>query len=271
MANLDRFSSIEQVANCILQPAHNSEFLYFKIHYQGIVIPISSKWHRRKRGWPYVCRKERRHYFAKVRWLKSTPAKYYRFSRSFSLHFSLCYCLMCVFKCLWIQYVGQYCRRHYRHVWLWVLPGDPALSVLENTDNTKTKGFLQISIDIGITGQNFIDHITSPKLRDDVIKWIYFPRYWPFVKGIHRWDSHKSQWRRALMFSLICAWINGWVNNREAGDLRHHRAHYDVTVMKWMWRCSRCCMWALFWPAGLGSRVQAGILTVDQRALPSSL
>ena len=35
----------------------------------------------------------------------------------------------------------------------------------------------------------------------------------------------------ALMFSLICVWINGWVNNREAGDLRWHRAHYDVTVM----------------------------------------
>ena len=33
------------------------------------------------------------------------------------------------------------------------------------------------------------------------------------------------------MFSLICAWINGWVNNREAGDLRRHRAHYDVIVM----------------------------------------
>ena len=27
------------------------------------------------------------------------------------------------------------------------------------------------------------------------------------------------------------AWINGWVNNREAGDLRRHIAHYDVTVM----------------------------------------
>ena len=39
-------------------------------------------------------------------------------------------------------------------------------------------------------------------------------------------------WRGALMFSLICAWLKGWVNNREAGDLRHHRAHYDVTVMK---------------------------------------
>ena len=33
------------------------------------------------------------------------------------------------------------------------------------------------------------------------------------------------------MFSLICVWINGWVNNREAGDLRWHRGHYDVNVM----------------------------------------
>ena len=37
---------------------------------------------------------------------------------------------------------------------------------------------------------------------------------------------------RSLMFSLICTWMNGWVNNREAGDLRRHRAHYDVTLMK---------------------------------------
>ena len=44
-------------------------------------------------------------------------------------------------------------------------------------------------------------------------------------------SPHKGQWRRALMFSLICVWINGWVNNREAGDLRRHRAHYDVIVM----------------------------------------
>ena len=36
---------------------------------------------------------------------------------------------------------------------------------------------------------------------------------------------------RTLTFSLICAWKNGWVNNREVGDLRRHRAHYDVTVM----------------------------------------
>ena len=70
--------------------------------------------------------------------------------------------------------------------------------------------------------------------HDDVIKWKHFPRYWPFVRGIHRSpvnSPHRGQWRGALMVSLICARINGWVNNREAGDLRGHLAHYDVIVM----------------------------------------
>ena len=70
--------------------------------------------------------------------------------------------------------------------------------------------------------------------HDDVIKWKHFPRYWPFVRGIHRSpvnSPHKGQWRGALMISLICVWTNGWVNNHEAGDLRSHRAHYDVIVM----------------------------------------
>ena len=61
-----------------------------------------------------------------------------------------------------------------------------------------------------------------------------FPCYWPFVRWIHRWPvnyPHKGQWRGVLMLSLIWAWINGWVNNREAGYLRRQRAHYDVTVM----------------------------------------
>ena len=52
-------------------------------------------------------------------------------------------------------------------------------------------------------------------------------------------SPHKGQWRGALMFSLICVWINDWVNNREAGDLRRYRAHYDVIVMRWLF-C--CCM-----------------------------
>ena len=45
-------------------------------------------------------------------------------------------------------------------------------------------------------------------------------------------SPHKGQWRGALMFTLICVWINGWVNNREAGDLRRYRGHYDVIVMQ---------------------------------------
>ena len=70
--------------------------------------------------------------------------------------------------------------------------------------------------------------------HDDVIKCKHIPRYWHFVRGIHRSpvnSPHKSRWRGALMFSVMYAWINGLANNRKAGDLRHHRAHYDVTVM----------------------------------------
>ena len=47
----------------------------------------------------------------------------------------------------------------------------------------------------------------------DVIKWKHFPRYWRFVRGLKRslLDSlHKAQWRRALMFSSMCTWTNGW-------------------------------------------------------------
>ena len=70
--------------------------------------------------------------------------------------------------------------------------------------------------------------------HDDVIKWKHFPRCWPFVRGIHRSpvnSPHKGQWRGSLIFYLICAWINGQINNSEAGDLRCHRAHYGVIVM----------------------------------------
>ena len=69
-------------------------------------------------------------------------------------------------------------------------------------------------------------------IHDDVIKSKHFPRYWPFAWGIHRSpvnSPHKGKWCGDLMFSLI--WIHGWVNNREAGDLRRHRNHYGVTVM----------------------------------------
>ena len=46
-------------------------------------------------------------------------------------------------------------------------------------------------------------------------------------------SPHKGQWRGAWMFSLIYAWTNGRANNRDAGDLRHNLAHYDVTAMRY--------------------------------------
>ena len=102
---------------------------------------------------------------------------------------------------------------------------------------------------IGVWVQNFVTNFngggiatvdkvgiltTVSVFHDDVIKWKHFPRYWPFVRGIQRSpvnSPHKGQWSGAWMFSLNCVWINGWVNNREAGDLRRYRAHYDVIVI----------------------------------------
>ena len=90
---------------------------------------------------------------------------------------------------------------------------------LKNLDRGNNVPFIAISI-----------LMTS---HDDVIKWKHFPRYRPFVRGIHRSpmnSPHKGQWRGALMFSLICAWTNGGAHNRDASDSRRHCAHDDVTV-----------------------------------------
>ena len=63
---------------------------------------------------------------------------------------------------------------------------------------------------INITGVNKWTDIC--RNHDDVIKWKHFPRIWPFVRGIHRspvYSPYNGQWRGALVFSLICAWIKG--------------------------------------------------------------
>ena len=73
----------------------------------------------------------------------------------------------------------------------------------------------------------------QPFVQTQIKKNIEAPRHWPFVRRSHRSpvDSpHKGQWRGASIF-FICVWINGWSNKRDVGDLRHHHAHYDVTVM----------------------------------------
>ena len=64
--------------------------------------------------------------------------------------------------------------------------------------------------------------------HDDVIKWKHFPRNWPFVRGIHRSGPGEFPTQRPV---TPVTWINRWVNNHEAGDLRRYRAHYDVIVM----------------------------------------
>ena len=77
-------------------------------------------------------------------------------------------------------------------------------------------------------------HSNELQFHDDVIEWKHFSRYWPFVWAIHRSlvnSPHKGQWRGALFIFFICAWINDWVNNGEAGDLRRHHAPFDVTVI----------------------------------------
>ena len=61
-------------------------------------------------------------------------------------------------------------------------------------------------------------HIWGP---DGVIKWKHFPVNSP----------HKGQSRGALVFSLIYAWTNDWVYNRDASDLGRHNVHYDATLM----------------------------------------
>ena len=85
-----------------------------------------------------------------------------------------------------------------------------------------------------------INHYSIPmaisvlSIHNDNFKWEHLPRYWPFVRGIHGSpvnSPHKGQWRGTLMFSLICTWTNCSANKRDAGDLRCHRAHYDVIVI----------------------------------------
>ena len=110
----------------------------------------------------------------------------------------------------------------------------------------------QIGQSVAIIKELTNEHIeiwTKWPTHDDVIKWKHFPRYWPFVWGIHRLPvifPHKGQWRGALMFSLIYARINAWVNNRGAGDLRRHCTHYGVIVMILPITCSSAFSWKIF-------------------------
>ena len=106
---------------------------------------------------------------------------------------------------------------------------------------------IQILFLEGLTQSDILRYNTSHKIctlryHNDVIKWQHFPRYWPFVRGIHRSPE--------LCCFFICAWINGWVNNRDNGDLRHHRAHYDVIVMCFVSLCATVIIYILIIRSG---------------------
>ena len=79
----------------------------------------------------------------------------------------------------------------------------------------------------------------KPPLHDDVIKWKHFPRYWPFVRGIHGSpvnSPHKGQWRGALMFSLMCLnkrlskqWWDWWFETPPSPLWRHCNDNITTT------------------------------------------
>ena len=66
-----------------------------------------------------------------------------------------------------------------------------------------------------------------------------FPRYWPFVRGIHRSpvnSPHKGHWRGALMFSLIYA------------RTKQSRRRWFETPSRSLWRhCNEWPHWSTSW------------------------
>ena len=81
---------------------------------------------------------------------------------------------------------------------------------------------------------NFIPNLH----HDGVIERKHFPRNWPSVRGIHRSpvnSPRKGQWRWALIFSLICARTNSWVNKS--------KRRWFETLSRSLWR-HRNVRWA---------------------------
>ena len=69
--------------------------------------------------------------------------------------------------------------------------------------------------------------------HDDVMTWEGFPHYWPFSWWRHQMETISASLAICAgnsWFALICARINGWANNREAGDLRRRCTNYDAIV-----------------------------------------
>ena len=162
------------------------------------------------------------------------PYKSYYFIRHFGLIF--------VYKTIVLKRTCTVCGTAARYAnTLWITPMSRCMSTRITINTLRPEQHVAYIFKCILWNEKYailiqilLKFANGPIHHDDVIQWKHFPRYWPFVRGIHRSSvnsPNKGQWRRALMLSFICAWINGWVNNREAGDLRRHRTHYDVTLM----------------------------------------
>ena len=83
------------------------------------------------------------------------------------------------------------------------------------------------------TGCHVVSDSLKWKKHDDVIKWNIFRITGHLCREFtgHRWIPSTKASDVELWYFFICVWINSWVSNREADDLRRYRAHYDVIVM----------------------------------------
>ena len=97
----------------------------------------------------------------------------------------------------------QTLRWYYNQIWLM------AVILFQPQFNTTASNYYLIRCWLFIN-KILRNHVSI--FYDDVMKWKKIPRYWPFVRGIHcspKNSPHKDHWCGALMFSLVCARING--------------------------------------------------------------
>ena len=107
-----------------------------------------------------------------------------------------------------------------------IIAGDTNINLLKINERTKFQEYFDI-----FTTNGLFPKITLPT-RYDLNRIfsmsVFLCERNPTVTGGF---PHQGQWRATSTFSLICAWTNGWANNQDAGGVRRHGAHYDVTVM----------------------------------------
>ena len=131
-----------------------------------------------------------------------------------------------------IRFCGNFTGiAHYIYIYIYIYILDMSLKIIHRRSQTRLP--LGNELVVSMVSDS-LKYIFAYQSTWNVIKWKHFPCYWPFVLEIPRSlvnAPHKGQWRGVLMFSLICVWINGLVNNRETGNLIIHHTRYGFTVM----------------------------------------